>query len=47
MFSLVVADFNGDKRPEILTVGALESKVRLFVSKCQSKHMVDRLEPIS
>jgi hypothetical protein len=32
IFSLVVADFNGDQRPEILTLGALENKVRLFAN---------------
>jgi hypothetical protein len=32
MFSLVVADFNGDKRPEILTADSLENKVRMLAN---------------
>ncbi len=32
MFSFVAADFNGDKRPEIVTVDALENKVSVFTN---------------
>lgn len=32
VYSFVAADFNGDKRPEIVTADSLENKVRLFAN---------------